>query len=49
MENLQFYLLCLVAIIAGVLLVKKFVGCIIRSAIFLIVVIIIALAYTYLS
>lgn len=47
MENLQFYLLCLVAIIIGVLLVKKFVGCIIRTAIFLIVLIVIALAYTY--
>lgn len=47
MENLQFYLLCLVAIIVGVLLVKKFVGCIIRTAIFLIVLIVIALAYTY--
>lgn len=45
MENIYFYLFCLVAIVVGILLVKKFVGCLVRSAILLII--LAAIVYCY--
>lgn len=47
MENIGFLIFCLVALVVAIALVKKFVGCIIRSAIFLIVIALVALAYFY--
>lgn len=45
MDNIYFYVFCIVAIIIGISLIKKFVGCMIRSAIFLIIIAAIAFVY----
>ncbi|MDE5986121.1 MAG: hypothetical protein K2H16_02390 [Prevotella sp.] len=45
MENLTYYILCIIAFIIGVWLVKRCVGCLIRSAITIII--IAGLAYIY--
>lgn len=45
MENLTYYALCVIAFIIGVWLIKRFVGCLIRSIITIII--LAALAYIY--
>lgn len=40
MENFQFYLIALVALVLGVILVKKFVGCMVRLAITIVIIIV---------
>jgi len=45
MENFTFYIVAIIAIIVGIFLIKKFVGCLVRSAITLIIIAIIAFLY----
>lgn len=45
MENLVFYAFCLLIIIVGIALIKKFVGCLLRSVILLIIIAVLAYAY----
>lgn len=47
MDNLGFYLFCLIAIIVAIAIIKKVVGCMFRSVVFVILLIAIAAAYYY--
>lgn len=47
MENLVYYAACLIAVIIGIYLFKRFVGCLIRSIITFIFIAILAYIYVY--
>ena len=48
MNNVSFYVFALVAIVIGVLLLKKFVGCLIRSVVVIALLAALAAAYYFL-
>ena len=45
MESFQFYLIALLAVVIGIFLIKKFVGCMVRMAVTIILVLILAALY----
>lgn len=45
MENLSYYIFCIVALIVGVFIIKKVAGCLIRTVIFAVIVAALAVVY----
>lgn len=47
MENLAYYAACIVAVIIGIYLFKRFVGCLVRSVITIVFIAILVYIYVY--
>jgi len=45
MENFSYYIFCIIALIVGVFIVKKMAGCLIKTIIFALIIVALAIVY----